>query len=114
VTEGRERHRTYRVFGEELETGLGAGLLEIRNRLDALRKEWEVATGPDHRADVLGRALDELDAALEATREVRAKMTRLERRLAARYQALLARLREVERARENHGVPASGEGDSLE
>jgi hypothetical protein len=47
---------------------------------------------------VLGRALDELDAALEFTRDARAKVFRLEARLAARYQTLLARLRELERA----------------
>jgi hypothetical protein len=92
------RKTIYRVFGEEFEVGLADRLLETRDRLDALRKEWEQAAGRDERADVLGRALDELDAALELTRDARAKVFRLEARLAARYQTLLARLRELEQA----------------
>ena len=92
------RQTIHRVFGEEFEVGLADRLVETRDRLDALRKEWEQATGRDERADVLGRALDELDAALELTRDARAKVFRLEARLAARYQRLLARLRELEQA----------------
>lgn len=94
---GRSRRVIHRVFGEELETGFADRLLLIRDRLDELREEWESTAG-DVRRDVLERALDELDEALELTRERRSKLTRLERRLAARYQTVLARLREAERA----------------
>ena len=93
---GRSRQAIHRVFGEELEVGFAERLLRIRDRLDALREEWEEAPS-DERPDLLERALDELDAALEMTRERRSKLTRLERRLAARYQTVLARLRAIER-----------------
>jgi uncharacterized membrane protein YccC len=93
---GRSRQAIHRVFGEELEAGFADRLLRIRDRLDELREEWEEA-GRAHRPDLLERALDELDEALELTRERRSKLTRLERRLAARYQTVLARLREAER-----------------
>jgi hypothetical protein len=96
---GAGRRAVYRVFGEEFEAGLADRLLETRYKLDALVKDYELASKPDERADVLGRALDELDAALELTRDARAKVFRLEARLAARYQRVLARLRELERAR---------------
>ncbi len=100
---GRSRRAIHRVFGEELETGFADRLLRIRDRLDELREEWEgVARG--QRPELLERALDELDEALELTRERRSKLTRLERRLAARYQTVLARLREAERDQE--GPPA--------
>jgi predicted nuclease with TOPRIM domain len=92
----RSRRAIHRVFGEELETGFADRLLRIRDRLDELREEWEGAAHA-HRAELLERALDELDEALELTRERRSKLTRLERRLAARYQTVLARLREAER-----------------
>jgi hypothetical protein len=94
---GRSREAIHRVFGEELETGFAERLLRIRDRLDELRVAWEEAV-PEKRSDLLERALDELDAALEMTRERRSKLTRLERRLAARYQTVLARLRDAERA----------------
>lgn len=97
--EGASRRAVYRVFGEEFEAGLVDRLLATRDRLDVLRREYEGASKADERADVLGRALDELDVALELTREARAKVYRLEARLAARYQTLLARLRELEQAR---------------
>jgi hypothetical protein len=96
---GASRRAVYRVFGEEFEAGLADRLLETRDRLDLLRKEYEGASKLDERADVLGRALDELDAALELARDARAKVFRLEARLAARYQTVLARLRELEQAR---------------
>ncbi len=95
---GRSRRAIHRVFGEELETGFAERLLRIRDRLDELREEWEGAARA-HRPELLERALDELDEALELTRERRSKLTRLERRLAARYQTVLARLREAERDR---------------
>jgi hypothetical protein len=101
--QGRSRQVIHRVFGEELETGFADRLLRIRDRLDELREEWEEA-GRAHRPDLLERALDELDEALELTRERRSKLTRLERRLAARYQTVLARLREAER--DQGGRPA--------
>ena len=100
---GRSRQAIHRVFGEELETGFADRLLRIRDRLDELREEWEEAGRP-HRPELLERALDELDEALELTRERRSKLTRLERRLAARYQTVLARLREAER--DQGGRPA--------
>ncbi|MGH3031866.1 MAG: hypothetical protein ACRDNE_14115 [Gaiellaceae bacterium] len=93
---GRSRRAIHRVFGEELETGFAERLLRIRDRLDELREEWEQAARAE-RSDLLERALDELDTALELTRERRSKLTRLERRLAARYQTVLARLRDAER-----------------
>ena len=93
------RRAVYRVFGEEFEAGLAERLLETRDKLDVLRMEYEGASKPDERADVLGRALDELDAALELTRDARTKVFRLEARLAARYQTVLARLRELEQGR---------------
>jgi hypothetical protein len=105
VSDGRRTLR--RVFGEEFEVGLADRLVETRDRLDELRKEWENATERDEQADVLGRALDELDAALELTRAARAKVFRLEARLAARYQTLLARLRELERP-DDADAPAQG------
>ena len=100
---GRSRRVIHRVFGEDLETGFADRLLRIRDRLDDLREEWESSVS-DERRDVLERALDELDEALELTRERRSKLTRLERRLAARYQTVLARLREAER--DQGGPPA--------
>jgi hypothetical protein len=93
---GRSRRAIHGVFGEELEAGFVERLLRIRDRLDELREEWEGAAHAQ-RPELLERALDELDEALELTRERRSKLTRLERRLAARYQTVLARLREAER-----------------
>lgn len=93
---GRTRRVIHSVFGEELETGFADRLLLIRDRLDELREEWESTAGAERR-EVLERALDQLDEALELTRERRSKLTRLERRLAARYQTVLARLREADR-----------------
>jgi hypothetical protein len=101
--QGRSRQAIHRVFGEELETGFADRLLRIRDRLDELREEFEGAARA-HRPELLERALDELDEALELTRERRSKLTRLERRLAARYQTVLARLREAER--DQGGDPA--------
>jgi hypothetical protein len=97
--EGASTRAVYSLFGEEFEAGFSDRLLETRVKLDVLRQEYEGASQPDERADVLGRALDELDAALELTRDARAKVFRLEARLAARYQRVLARLRELEQAR---------------
>jgi hypothetical protein len=100
MTDGSGRRGLYRVFGEEFEGGLAERMVEIRDRLDALREEWESASGREAQAEILERALDELDAALEMARDARAKVFRLEARLAARYQSLLARLRELENAAE--------------
>lgn len=107
---GRSREAIHRVFGEELETGFAERLLRIRDRLDELREEWESAARAG-RPDLLERALDELDAALELTRERRSKLTRLERRLAARYQTVLARLREFERLENASRPPARSRRD---
>ena len=100
MSDGRGRRELYRVFGEEFEGGLAERMVEIRDRLDSLRAEWEGAAGREAQAEILERALDEVDTALELARDVRGKIFRLEARLAARYQSLLARLREVENASE--------------
>lgn len=102
---GRSRRAIHSVFGEDLEVGFAERLLGVRDRLDILRGDWESTTAPGEQTELLEAALDELDAALEITRERRSKLLRLERRLAARYQTLLARLRELER--ESQGAQAS-------
>ena len=98
MTDGGGRRTLHRVFGEDFEAGLAERLVATRDRLDDLRKNWETASGPEEQVDILERALDELDEALEFTRAARSKVFRLEARLAARYQALLARRRELDQA----------------
>ncbi|HEU4449463.1 MAG TPA: hypothetical protein VFR63_05730 [Gaiellaceae bacterium] len=88
-----------RLFGEDLgtEQPLPAVLADVQDRLRALGEKFGPALPADERFEILDETLDELDAALERVRDARAKLLRIELRLASAYERGIARFREAER-----------------
>ena len=87
------------LFGEELggDPPLPELLADAQRHLTALGERYEQGLPAGEQFEVLDEALDELDAALERVRDARAKLTRIEVRLAAAYENAVARIRKVER-----------------
>lgn len=93
------RDRRAELFGEDLggEQPLPELLAEVQDRLRALATKYAPALSAGERFEILDEALDELDAALERVRDARAKLLRIELRLASAYETGIARIREAER-----------------
>jgi hypothetical protein len=91
--------RSFVLFGEELDVGrpLPELLGEVQERLLDLARKYGPGLPPDERFEILDLALDELDAALERVRDARAKLLRIELRLASAYESGIARIRAAER-----------------
>ena len=89
----------YRLFGEELggDPSLLQLLAEAQENLQALADRYGGDLSQDEQFELLDEALDELDAALERVREARAKLARIELRLATSYETAVARIRQAER-----------------
>ena len=89
----------YRLFGEELggDPPLLQLLAEAQENLQALADRYGADLSQDEQFELLDEALDELDAALERVREARAKLARIELRLATSYETAVARIRQAER-----------------
>jgi hypothetical protein len=89
----------YRLFGEELggDPPLLQLLAEAQENLRGLADRYEADLSQDEQFELLDEALDELDAALERVREARAKLARIELRLATSYENAIARIRQAER-----------------
>jgi phage shock protein A len=94
----RDRDRET-LFGEEVggDPPLPALLADAQRHLAALAERYGEGLPVEERFEVLDQALDELDAALERVRDARAKLTRIEVRLAAAYENAVARIRQTER-----------------
>ncbi|MGH3040669.1 MAG: hypothetical protein ACRDNG_02835 [Gaiellaceae bacterium] len=89
----------YRLFGEELggDPPLLQLLAEAQQHLQALAERYGTDLSQDEQFELLDEALDEIDAALERVREARAKLARIEVRLATSYENAVARIRQAER-----------------
>jgi Mg2+ and Co2+ transporter CorA len=89
----------YRLFGEELggDPPLLQLLAEAQEHLQGLADRYDSDLTQDEQFELLDEALDELDAALERVREARAKLARIELRLATSYENAIARIRQAER-----------------
>jgi hypothetical protein len=100
--------RTLVLFGEELDVGrpLPELLGEVQDRLLDLARKYGPGLPADERFEILDLALDELDIALERVRDARAKLLRIELRLASAYESGIARIRAAERDR--GGAAADG------
>jgi phage shock protein A len=87
------------LFGEELggDPPLPELLADAQRHLTALGERYVQGLPAEERFEVLDEALDELDAALERVRDARAKLTRIEVRLAAAYESAVARIRQAQR-----------------
>ena len=87
------------LFGEEIggEQPLPEVLAAVQERLHSLALKYGAELPPVERFEILDSALDELDTALELVREARAKLLRIELRLASAYENGLARFREAAR-----------------
>jgi hypothetical protein len=87
------------LFGEELggDPPLPELLADAQQQLTALAERYGQGLPAEERFEVLDEALDQLDAALERVRDARAKLTRIEVRLAAAYEGAVARIRQAER-----------------
>jgi hypothetical protein len=91
--------RTIVVFGENIDEGqpLPELLADVQDRLLGLARKYGPALPPGERFEILDLALDELDTALERVRAARAKLLRIELRLASAYESGIARIRAAER-----------------
>jgi hypothetical protein len=91
--------RTFVLFGEEIDEGqpLPELLADVQERLLDLARKYGPALPPGERFEILDLALDELDTALERVRDARAKLLRIELRLASAYETGIARIRAAER-----------------
>ena len=91
--------RTIVVFGEDIDEGqpLPELLADVQDRLLGLARKYGPALPPGERFEILDLALDELDTALERVRAARAKLLRIELRLASAYESGIARIRAAER-----------------
>jgi hypothetical protein len=86
------------LFGEELwETPLPQLLAEAQEHLRELGERYRKPLTQNEQVELLDEALDELDAALVRVREARAKLARIEVRLATSYESAVARIRQTER-----------------
>jgi hypothetical protein len=87
------------LFGEEIggEPPLPVLLADAQRHLAALAERYGQGLQAEEQFEVLDEALDELDAALERVRDARAKLTRIEVRLATAYENAVARIRQAER-----------------
>lgn len=87
------------LFGEEIggEPPLLELLADAQRHLQTLAERWGRRMTADEQFEVLDEALDELDAALERVRDARARLTRIEVRLATAYENAVARIRQAER-----------------
>ncbi|HET9214999.1 MAG TPA: hypothetical protein VFN93_09615 [Gaiellaceae bacterium] len=94
------------LFGEDLsgEQPLPELLADVQDRLRALATKYEPALSAGQRFEILDEALDELDAALERVRDARAKLLRIELRLASAYETGIARIREAQRDGDTGGT----------
>jgi hypothetical protein len=101
MAEPPQRTQTSVLFGEEIDEArpLPELLREVQDRLVELGRKYGPTLSPDQRFEILDLALDELDTALERVRDARAKLLRIELRLAAAYETGIARIRAAERDR---------------
>jgi hypothetical protein len=99
LEDGQPDARTIVVFGEDIDEGqpLPELLADVQDRLLGLARKYGPALPPGERFEILDRALDELDTALERVRAARAKLLRIELRLASAYESGIARIRAAER-----------------
>jgi hypothetical protein len=88
-----------RLFGEEFggEVPLMELLADAQRHLQALADRYGPELSADEQVELLDEALDELDAALVRVREARARLARIELRLASSYETAVARVRQAER-----------------
>jgi hypothetical protein len=87
------------LFGEQLggDPPLPQLLAEAQRHLQELAEGYGPALTADEQVELLDEALDQLDAALVRVREARAKLARIELRLATAYESAVARVRQAER-----------------
>jgi len=87
------------LFGEVVggDPPLTELLADAQRHLQALAERYGTGLTTGEQFEVLDEALDELDAALEGVRDARAKLTRIEIRLATAYENAVARIRQAER-----------------
>jgi len=87
------------LFGELVggEPPLLELLADAQRHLAALAERYGEELTAVEQFEVLDEALDELDAALERVRDARAKLGRIEVRLATAYENAVARIRQAER-----------------
>lgn len=87
------------LFGAELggDPPLPELLADVQRHLQALAARYDSDLPAGEQLELLDEALDELDAALERVREARAKLARIELRLATSYENAVARMRQTER-----------------
>ncbi|MGH2991801.1 MAG: hypothetical protein ACRDMA_18455 [Solirubrobacterales bacterium] len=87
------------LFGEEIggEPPLMELLADAQRHLQLVADRYGPELSPDEQVELLDEALDELDNALVRVREARARLTRIELRLATSYENAVARVRQAER-----------------
>ena len=87
------------LFGEEVggEPPLLELLEDAQRHLQLLADRYDPDLSPEEQVELLDKALDELDEALVQVREARARLARIELRLATSYETAVARVRQAER-----------------